>query len=156
MMIPGVKAGKTYYYKIQAYKGSGSSKGYSGYCSAVYGKTAKKTSITYVISSDSTTLKIGWKEIDGAYGYRIKRSTSKSGTYTTIDVVTGSGKTSYTDKNRTAGKTYYYKIETINKVNGKKGYSGNSKVVAGTALKSTTITKAKKMTVRPLPLPGRR
>ena len=137
-----LKAGKKYYYKIQAYKGSGDNTGYSGYCSAVYGKTAKKTSITYVISSSSTKLKIGWKEIDDAYGYRIKRSTSKNGTYETIGSVTGSGKTSYTDKNLKAGKTYYYKIETINKVNGKKGYSGDSKAVAGTILKATTITKA--------------
>lgn len=137
-----VKAGKTYYYRVRAYKSTDGKKGYSSYSTAVSGKAAPKTSINYVISSGSSALKIGWKEIDGAWGYRIRRSTSESGSYETIDVVTGAGKTSYTDKKLKAGKTYYYKIEVINKVHGTKGYSGNSKAVSGTVLKATTITKA--------------
>jgi hypothetical protein len=40
-------------------------------------------------------------------------------------------------------KTYYYKIETINKVNGKKGYSGNSAAVSAKTLKTTSITAVK-------------
>ncbi len=138
-----LKAGKTYYYKVRAYKSVDGKKGYSSYSSIVSGKTAPKTSVNYVISSGSSALKINWKEIDGAWGYRIKRSTSKNGSYETIDVVSGKSKTSYTDKKLKAGKTYYYKIEVVNKVNGKKGYSGNSSAMAGTVLQSTKITKAK-------------
>ena len=90
------------------------------------GKTVAKTKINYVVSTGSRSLEINWNEVSGAYGYRVKRSTSKNGTYKVVATVTGKSKTTYKDTKLTAGKTYYYRIETINKVNGKKGYSGSS------------------------------
>lgn len=81
--------------------------------------------------------------MSGTYGYRIKRSTSKNGTYNVIATVNGKNKTTYQDKNVKTAKTYYYKVETINKVNGKKGYSGDSAVVSAKTLKTTSITAVK-------------
>ncbi len=135
-----VKAGVTYYYKIQAYNKVNDEKGYSGNSAVVAGKTAKKTKITSVRSYNATSLTVSWKKVSGASGYRIKRSTSKNGTYKIIETINSGNKTSYRDTGVTTGKKYYYKVETINKNNGKKGYSGNSGKVCGKTIAKTTIS----------------
>lgn len=138
-----VTAGKTYYYKVETIMKAGGVTGYAGDSDAVSGKTVKKTAINYVVSAGSTTLEINWKEVSGAYGYRIKRSTKKNGTYETIATLKGKTKTTYQDKKVKTGKTYYYKVETINRVNKVKGYSGNSAVMSGKTLAKTSVTKVK-------------
>lgn len=72
-----VKAGKTYYYKVEAYNVNSGTKGYGGASDAVAGKTAKRTKITSIVSTNEKTLTIKWNKITGAYGYRIKRSTDE-------------------------------------------------------------------------------
>ena len=64
------------------------------------------------ISGNTTTgkPKLTWSSVDGADKYRIYRATSKSGTYSLLDTVTG---TSFTDSTATAGKNYYYKVKTV-------------------------------------------
>lgn len=138
-----VKTGATYYYKVETIIRSNGNTGYSGDSAAVSGKTVAKTKINYVVSTGSRSLEINWNEVSGAYGYRVKRSTSKNGTYKVVATVTGKSKTTYKDTKLTAGKTYYYRIETINKVNGKKGYSGSSSPVSGKTLKTTSIMQVK-------------
>ncbi len=138
-----VKKGKTYYYKIETIVKYNGTKGYSGNSSAVKGVTVAKTSINYVISKNSTALEVGWEKVSGASGYRIKRSTSSSGTYTTIATINDANTLSYKDKTVTTGKTYYYKVESINEVNKVKGYSGNSKAVSGATLGKVVLTYIK-------------
>ena len=138
-----VKTGTTYYYKIETIIKNNGVTGYSGDSAAVSGKTVARTKINYVVSSGSTSMEINWKEVSGAYGYRIKRSTSKKGTYKIVATVTGKSNTTYKDTKLIEGKTYYYKVETINKVHGKKGYSGGSPAISGKTLKKTSVTAAK-------------
>lgn len=133
--------GKTYYYKVEAYITSGDVTGYGGASSVVSGKTVEKTSINYVISKSSSSLEINWKEKSGAWGYRIKRSTSKDGKYKEVATVKGKSNTTYKDTDLEAGKTYYYKVEVITKVDDVKNYSSASSAVSGTPLKKTSITK---------------
>lgn len=57
------------------------------------------------------SIKLTWKKRSAATGYYIYRSTKKSGTYKKIATVKGGKKTYYIDKNKTPGKTYYYKIK---------------------------------------------
>lgn len=135
-----VTKGKTYYYKIETLVNNNGKTGSSGESKAVKGKTVAKPVISYVVSSGSKTLEIGWNSVSGAWGYRVKRSTSKSGTYETIATLEGADKTTYKDKKATTGKTYYYKVEAINKVNGDKGYSGNSKAVSGKTLATVSLS----------------
>ena len=75
------------------------------------------------------TIKIQWSKNQAATGYYIYRSTSKDGTYKRIGKTT---KSSYTDKNLTYGKKYYYKVKPYNdeskKINKTASYS---KVVTG-------------------------
>lgn len=59
-------------------------------------------------------ISIKWTKCDGN-GYYIYRSKTKNGTYKKIKTITKKTITSYTDKNITKGKTYYYKIKPYSK-----------------------------------------
>ena len=135
-----VEAGVTYYYKIKAYDDTYGTKGYSGNSSPLGGKTIAKTKIKTVTSVSATTLKITWNKTSGAYGYLVKRSTSKNGTYTTIATLKSESKTSYQDKNVSTGKKYYYKVETMVDNNGTIGYGGNSSPMYGKTIEKTSIS----------------
>ena len=135
-----VEAGVTYYYKIEAYDDTYGTKGYSGNSSPLGGKTIAKTKIKTVASVSATTLKITWNKTSGAYGYLVKRSTSKNGTYTTIATLKSESKTSYQDKNVSTGKKYYYKVETMVDNNGTIGYGGNSSPMYGKTIEKTSIS----------------
>ena len=138
-----VKAGKTYYYTVETMVKTGDNICYSGDSASMEGRTAKKAKIKYAVSNGSNQIEVNWGAVSGAYGYRIKRSTSKKGTYKVVATLKGKNNTTYQDKKLKTAKTYYYKIETINKVNGKKGYSGNSAAVSAKTLKTTSITAVK-------------
>lgn len=138
-----VKAGKTYYYTVETMVKTGDNICYSGDSESMEGRTAKKAKIKYAVSNGSNQIEVNWGAVSGAYGYRIKRSTSKNGTYKVVATLKGKNNTTYQDKKLKTAKTYYYKVETINKVNGKKGYSGDSAVVSAKTLKTTSITAVK-------------
>lgn len=138
-----VKAGKTYYYTVETMVKTGDNICYSGDSASMEGRTAKKAKIKYAVSNGSNQIEVNWGAVRGAYGYRIKRSTSKNGTYKVVATLKGKNNTTYQDKKLKTAKTYYYKVETINKVNGKKGYSGNSAAVSAKTLKTTSITAVK-------------
>lgn len=135
-----IKAGSEYFYKIKAYNVISKHNGYGTASNAISGSTLTKTSITGIKSVSSGQLEIKWKEVGGAYGYRVKRSTSSKGKYTVIATIKGKKNTTCRDKKAQAGKRYYYTVEVINRVNGVKGYSGDSKAVAGRALAKTAVS----------------
>ncbi len=54
-----------------------------------------------------TSIKVSWSSVKGASGYKLYRSTSKSGTYSLVTTTTS---TSYIDKGVKTGSTYYYKV----------------------------------------------
>lgn len=132
-----LKTQKKYYYKLRAR--GGEKNGYSSYSAVSYGWAVKKTAITSVSSKSSTSLLLKWKKVDNAYAYRIQRSTSKKGTYTTVAEVKD-GKTSYIDQNLKSKKNYYYRVQAMNRVNGKNGASGYCSPVAGKTISGTSIT----------------
>lgn len=85
-------------------------------------------------------MKITWKEVSGAYGYRVKRSTSSKGKYTVVATIKGKKNTSFQDSKLKSGKKYYYVVEVINKVGSNKGYSGNSKSAVERTLAKTDVS----------------
>ena len=123
-----VTMGKTYYYKVRAYKKSGKTKLYSPYSGV---KSAKikpaKVSISKVTSTSSKKAKITWKKASGASGYEIYRSTSKNGKYKKVTTVKSGKTTAYTDKKLKSKKTYYYKVRAYKNVGKKKVYGDYSK-----------------------------
>lgn len=132
--------GKTYYYKIQVI---GAGDGAGVLSAAMAGKTVNKTTISYVQSVSSKKLKVAWKKISGASGYRIYRSTSKNGVYKEIKTITDGTKTNYTDTTVKAGKLYYYKIAVQNKNKKTIGYSENSEPLGGRTVAVPVLAKAK-------------
>lgn len=122
--------GKTYYYKIRAYKKSKNSKLYGKY-SAI--KSAKPVAaVPGSVSAAATsynTIKVSWKPVAGASGYCVYTAASSTGTYSLIKTTTGS---SYSNTGRTTGSTYYYKVRAYTTVKGTKVFGSYTKAVNAT------------------------
>ncbi len=130
-----LKTGKKYYYKVLVINRVNKKNGYSGYCKAVSGSTITGTSMVYARSKNSSSMEVAWNRDYKATGYRIKRSTSKKGTYQVVANISGNKTVKYTDKTISTGKKYYYAVESVVKKNGISNYSGNSKPVTARNLK---------------------
>ncbi len=105
-----LKEDTTYYYKIKAVNKSAQSE-----YSAVAKATTKKAEIDLKApvnliaeSEEDDEITLEWDKVDDADSYYIYRATSSSGNYTLINKVDD---TSYTDKNLSEDKTYYYKVK---------------------------------------------
>ncbi|MBT2697218.1 hypothetical protein J7E79_07315 [Bacillus sp. ISL-40] len=98
--------GRTYYYKIRAYRSVNGTK--------VYGSFSSTTSIKPVLSSpfahkatrvSSTSVKLSWSKETEASGNELFRATTKTGTYTKIATLTSGSQVSYTNTRLTKGRT---------------------------------------------------
>lgn len=120
--------GTAYSYKVKAYKLVDGAKNKSAASKAVtVTPIPGRTTITSITSTGAKA-KITWKQVKGATGYKVYRSTSKKGVYTQIAKVSGNKKFTYTNKKLVKGKTYYYKVAAYRKVSGKVIYGNQSKV----------------------------
>ncbi len=119
--------GKTYYYKVRAYRTIGATKVAGAYSPIVSAapKPAAPAGVAAVRVSNSS-IKVSWKKVSGATQYQLYRATSKTGTYTKIKETTS---LSYTNKGLKDNKTYYYKVRAYHTENGKKVYGSWSSVV---------------------------
>ena len=97
-----------YYYKVRAINSDFSQNKYSKYSSVESCITSITKPNINVSSHNYNSIKITYDKVTGADGYIIYRSTSKSSGYKQIKITSS---TSYTDKNLTTGKTYYYKVK---------------------------------------------
>ena len=91
-------------------------------------KPAKPTNVKAAAASE-TSIKITWDTVKGAAGYQISRSTSSTGTFTSLGTVTTNSKVSVSLK---PGTTYYYKVRAYKENNGTKVYGAYSAVVSAT------------------------
>ena len=106
----------------------------------MYGEASESVSYTTMldvtemtdISSDSyQTLSLKWSEVEGASGYQVFRSESKSGTFDCIATIEDGGQTTYTDKNCECGQRYYYYITTIQNVGQEERIGEPSNIISG-------------------------
>lgn len=114
--------GKTYYYKVRAYKTSGKSKSYGSFSKAVRGKITPAAVDNFkgkLISYKGATLT--WGRVKYVSGYRVYMATSSAGKYTLVNQTKNNY---YKVSSLEPGKTYYFKV---------RGYmlSGDSKVYGG-------------------------
>ncbi len=94
----------------------------SATCIVSVGLAAPKISS---VTQSKTSITVKWSKVNGAKGYYVYRSTSKSGTYTKIKTISSGSTVSYKDTaSKTSGKTYYYKVYA---------YSGSTKSSASSA-----------------------
>lgn len=142
-----LSTGKTYYYKVKAYRNVDGKKIYGGFSNIDSVKlTLKAPVISSVSAKDYRTLTVKWKKVNGANGYIVYRSASKNGTYKKLATVKGGSTLSYQNSGVTTGKKYYYKVKAYRTVNKKKVTSGYSDAKA----KSTTLKKVSGISVTPL------
>ena len=59
------------------------------------------------LTTGSKQIKVSWKKLEGVTNYEVYRATSKTGKYTKLKTTTS---TSYTTKNLTKGKEYFFKV----------------------------------------------
>ena len=119
--------GKTYYYKVRAYKEVNGTKKFGEY-SAVVSAVPKPAAPTGVkaVSASATSIKVSWSAVSGATGYEVYRCTTADGTYSKLGYVTTTSRNCGSLK---TGKTYYFKVRAYAEVNGTKIYSNYSTVV---------------------------
>ncbi len=106
--------------------------------------TAKSTAYNKV--------KLQWSNVDGATGYRIYRSTSKTGGFTKIKSITSNNKVTYTNSGLSCGVTYYYRVRAYRLVDGNYYFGEYSPIISGKAVPakpgSVTVAKAAKKKVK--------
>ncbi|MCD7884208.1 MAG: CAP domain-containing protein [Lachnospiraceae bacterium] len=140
--------GKTYYYKIQAYCGSGSNVTKSIYSSV---KSILHLSPGEIIGLRNTTagMKIAWSKVSGASGYYIYRKAA-GGTYTKIATITSGSTTTYTDsKSAKTGTVYYYAVKPYASDGTTGSYISSKKVRLYTPTLSSVINSSSQtMTVK--------
>ncbi|WKA53940.1 S8 family serine peptidase [Planococcus shixiaomingii] len=113
--------GKTYYYKVRAYRTIDGKKVYGPYISIASGKPAvSNTASVKAAAGGYNKNKISWSPVSGASGYAVYQATSKNGAYRNIKMIGNGSTLTHTKTGLTAGKTYYYKVRAYRTVNGKK------------------------------------
>jgi len=103
----GLEASPTYYYRVNAYGGSGNSE-YSNEAHATTYLSAPSDLLATPVSS--TRINLSWtdnSEIES--GFRIERKLGSGGTYSEIAMV-GANVTIYSNTNLEASTTYYYRV----------------------------------------------
>ena len=122
----GGTVGKTYYYKVKAiHKNSDANSACSEIVSRTVALARPDVSIKLNKNGDP---KLSWDQISGATKYYVYRATSKDGEFKKIATV-AKEKSSYTDTDAKAGKTYYYKVKAI-KSGANSAYSAVDKIKA--------------------------
>ncbi len=93
-----------------------------------YGKEVKKEAPknVQVARYKNRALKLTWKKVKDARGYRIYRYNDKKEKYEAIKTINGKNKTSYIDKNLKFHRIYKYKVTSFEIRNGKKKFSRRS------------------------------
>lgn len=95
------------------------------------------------VSASYNSIKLTWENIPNETAYSVYYSANKNGTYTKLASVTTNN---YTAKNKTTGKTYYFKV-IPNKTLASTGNNlNNAKIVSCKPIPSTPIVTVKKKT----------
>jgi uncharacterized repeat protein (TIGR02543 family) len=103
-----------------------------------------KPVISSAASASYNSVKISWKKASLATRYQVYRATSAKGTYSKV---ADTSSLNYTNKNLSAGKTYYYKVKAYYKKGSTTVYGSFSDVKSAKPVPATpTSVKAKKAT----------
>lgn len=114
----GLAYGKTYYYKVRAYRNKGKQTETGSFTKVQKTWTLKKVDVTNSTVSGKT-VKLTWNTVAKAEGYSIYRSENKDGKFEKIGSVSSGSKVNFTDKTVEFGKVYYYKVAADYSITGK-------------------------------------
>ncbi|MFA9464237.1 MAG: GH25 family lysozyme [Velocimicrobium sp.] len=102
-----------------------------------YKKTPDKVTNLSTIGHSSSNITLQWKKTNGAQGYQLYRSSSKSGPYTRIDSVSGAAITTYIDTSIKSSTPYYYKVRAYLKFGGNNYFGSFSSRITTYTLPNT-------------------
>lgn len=123
-----LKAGKTYKYKIRAY-----CKKYNTYGSyskvLTTGTKPNKITSLKVSQRNKTSVKLSWKKVSGASGYRVYRYNASKKKYEKIATIKKASTVKFTDSKLKSKKTYQYKVRAFRSVSGKNIYGSYSDIL---------------------------
>ena len=122
----GLACGVTYYYRVQAFDGSGNYSSFSDVHAAI-AVPAAPTLSSLPGTETETSVQLRWGKITGASGYRLYRAIY-GGAFTQIAIITNGATTLYTDTGLTTGIAYCYRMvayytNTITGANVDSGFS---------------------------------
>ncbi len=137
----GLVTGRTYYFKVRAYRTVNGVKVYGGYSAVRSAKPALGTAtLSSAASAGYSSVKLIWSAVAGAGGYEVYRAASAGGVYAKVMTTTS---LSYTNTGLATGTTYYYKVRAYRTVGGVKVYGGYSAVKSAKPVLATpTSVKA--------------
>jgi uncharacterized repeat protein (TIGR02543 family) len=117
----GLITGKTYYYRVKAYRLVGTTKIYGGYSPIASARTvpAAPTRVKSTATGHNR-IRTSWNAVTGASGYALYRASSGNGKYNLIKATTS---LSFVNKGLIRGKTYYFKVRAYRFVGTTKVYS---------------------------------
>lgn len=128
--VRNLKVGKTYYFKVRAYKNINGQKEYTPFSEVMATSTKlTKSRITSVKSSKKGQVTLKWKKDKKASGYRIFVKKAGVTKFKLVKEITDNQKKSYTIKGLKPGKTITVRIRSYKTVNGEKVYSSFSKKI---------------------------
>ncbi len=99
--------GKTYYYKVRAYRTVNKAYKYGSYSGIVCKAPVLSIPKIQATINGENKIHISWNAVDGATGYKVYRATSKTGTYSRIATRTN---TDHVDSSAKVATNYYYKV----------------------------------------------
>lgn len=137
---PNVELGKRYYYKVRAYSSAHGVTFFSEYSRIIGGNTIGGTKLTGIKQMAGGYFKLSWAPYADADGYAVYRS-ENGGSYKRIATVSDPAKGAYNDKTAVPGRTYGYKIRTINKIYNNEGFGKSSAALTATLLKSPEMKR---------------
>jgi len=108
----GLTNGTTYFYKVAAVNGSGTS-AQSSEVSVTPSSGIPATPTGLTASPGNAQVALSWSASSGASSYNIYRSTTSNGEGTTA-IQTGVTTTTFTNTGLTNGTTYFYKVAAVN------------------------------------------
>lgn len=123
----GLITGKTYYYKLRAYRTVGSGIVYGNYTSVVKSKPvlAVPTTVKAALNS-ADSINLYWGKVTGASGYQVYRAESAHQEYSLIKTM---NTTSYKNTGLEIGFYYSYKVRAYRMVGNSRVYGGFSSAV---------------------------
>jgi hypothetical protein len=125
-----------YNYRIRGYRLVGAVKVYGAFSSIVSATPLPWAPTATVTSSGYNSLKVTWPIVTGANGYEVSYSTSETGTYTKLALVTTN---SASIINLLTNSTYYVKVRAYRIVNYVKIYGASSTIVSGKPIPATPV-----------------
>ncbi|SHK55511.1 fibronectin type III domain-containing protein [Hespellia stercorisuis] len=124
--VTGLAAGRTYGFKVRAYRSNVASSS----SAEIFEATApEEPTIKNILNGEE--LEVTWGAVSGASGYRVYMSTSASSGYKLVDTLEGKNAVTYTATGLDAATRYYFKVRSYRTGNDSQIYAGYSGIKYG-------------------------